>query len=224
MSDRVTDSVLELITSNALRPGDKLPSERELAARFGVSRTVVREALRSLAAKGVLDVRSGSGAVVARVDSGTASEMLRLYVQSARGGDAGERIEYEQIDDVREMLETRIARIAATTATSEELVELKTLHKQMTAAVGDLEAVSRLDVAFHRAIAVCTHNPLYLVMMDSIEHVLLEIRLNTLGVAGRPASALKAHKVILDRLVAHDAAGAEAAMVEHLQDSRSVWR
>src|SRR5689334_8806196 len=87
LSDRVTESVLTMITSNALRPGDRLPSERDLGVRFGVSRTVVREAVRSLAAKGVLDVRSGSGAVVARVGPDTAAQTLRLFVQGARGPD-----------------------------------------------------------------------------------------------------------------------------------------
>jgi GntR family transcriptional regulator, transcriptional repressor for pyruvate dehydrogenase complex len=220
----VTNSVLDLITSNALRPGDRLPSERDLATRFGVSRTVVREALRSLAAKGVLDVHSGSGAVVARVGMGTASEMLRLFVLSARQGPGADRVEYEQIDDVREMLETRVARIAATTARPEDLDELRSLHAEMTAAREDTELASQLDVAFHRAIAVSTHNPLYIVMLDSIEPVLLEIRLKTLGVPGRPARALEAHQQILDFIVAGDPVGAEAAMVAHLEDSRVVWR
>jgi len=224
LSDRVTESVLEMITNNALRPGDRLPSERDLATRFGVSRTVVREALRSLAAKGVLDVKSGSGAVVDRVGPEAASQMLRLFVQSARDGSEGEHFGYEQIDDVREMLETRVARIAASTAREDDLAELRDLHRQMTQAKKDPGEASRLDLAFHRAIAVSTHNPLYLVMLDSIEPVLLEIRLKTLVVPGRPARALKAHKAILDCIAAGDPEGAERAMVAHLEESRSVWR
>jgi GntR family transcriptional regulator, transcriptional repressor for pyruvate dehydrogenase complex len=224
LSDRVTESVLELIRGNQLHPGDRLPSERDLALRFGVSRTVVREALRSLAAKGVLDVRSGSGAVVARVGADTASEVLRMFVHSARDAAEGDRIEYEQIDDVREMLETRIARIAATAARAEDLAKLRDLNQQLSGAKNDVELASRLDVAFHRAIALSTHNPLYPVMMDSIEPVLLEVRLRTLGKAGRPARALKAHKAITERLEQGDSAGAEAAMSAHLEDSRAVWR
>jgi GntR family transcriptional repressor for pyruvate dehydrogenase complex len=224
LSDRVTDSVLELITTSALKPGDRLPSERDLGTRFGVSRTVVREALRSLAAKGVLDVRSGSGAIVARVDVDTASQALRLFVQGSREGAEGDRVEYEQINDVREMLETRVARIAARVARDTDLESLRELHKQMGAARKDWELASKLDVAFHRAIAAATHNPLFVVMLDSIEPALLEIRRKTLGTPGRPARALKAHALILDRIAAKDPEGAEGAMIEHLADSRTVWQ
>jgi len=222
LSDRVTESVLQMITSNALKPGDRLPSERDLGVRFGVSRTVVREAVRSLAAKGVLDVRSGSGAIVARVGSDTASQTLRLFVQGARGG-TDDELHYEQINDVREMLETRVARIAARAAGPADLERLRDLHRQMKAAKGDVEKASALDVAFHREIAVATRNPLFVVIIDSIEPALLEIRRKTLGSPGRPNKALRAHQLILDRIVAGDPEGAEAAMNEHLADSRAVW-
>jgi len=222
LSDRVTESVLQMITSNALKPGDRLPSERDLGVRFGVSRTVVREAVRSLAAKGVLDVRSGSGAIVARVGHDTASATLRLFVQGSRGGPDDE-LHYEQINDVREMLETRVARIAAVQAQPADLDRLRDLHKQMKAARADVEQASALDVAFHREIAVATRNPLFVVIIDSIQPALLEIRRRTLGSPGRPNRALRAHALILDRIVAGDAAGAEAAMSEHLADSRDVW-
>jgi GntR family transcriptional regulator, transcriptional repressor for pyruvate dehydrogenase complex len=225
LSDRVTERLLGMITSAALKPGDRLPSERDLAERLGVSRTVVREAMRSLAAKGVLEVRTGSGAVVGRVDAERASEALRLYVQSYQSGKDGlGGIDYAQIDDVREMLEARVARISATTATPDDLDELTTTHNEFEAAQDDPESASRLDVAFHRLIAVSTHNPLYLVMLDSIEPLLLEIRRKTLGVPGRPGRAVQAHAKILERIVAGDPEGAEAAMVEHLEDSRAVWQ
>ena len=224
LSDRVTDSVLDLITSSALKPGDRLPSERDLGTRFGVSRTVVREALRSLAAKGVLDVRSGSGAIVAQVDVDTASQALRLFVQTSRDGAGDGGLEYEQIDDVREMLETRTARIAAQVARDGDLADIRELHRKMTAAKADPEAASKLDVMFHRAIAVATRNPLFVVMLDSIEPALLEIRRKTLGAPGRPNRVLRAHAQILERIAAKDPEGAERAMGEHLEDSRAFWR
>lgn len=224
LSDRVTDRVLTMISTAALRPGDRLPSERDLATSFGVSRTVVREALRSLAAKGVLDVRTGSGATVARVDAERASEALRLFVQSAHHGESDSAVSYEQINDVREMIETRVTRIAADLATDQDLAGLRRIHAQFESVPDDPEEASRLDVAFHRAIAASTHNPLYLIMLDSIEPVLLDIRRKTLSVSGRPVRAASAHAVILGCLIDHDAAGAEQAMEDHLQDSRAVWR
>jgi GntR family transcriptional repressor for pyruvate dehydrogenase complex len=221
LSDRVTESVLQLITSNALKPGDRLPSERDLGVRFGVSRTVVREAVRSLAAKGVLDVRTGSGATVARVGPDTASQTLRLFVQGSRGDDDGSH--YEQMNDVREMVETRVARIAARAAQPADVDRLRDLHRQLKAAKADVERASVLDVAFHREIAVATGNPLFVVILDSIEPALLEIRRRTLGSPGRPNRALRAHALILERIAAGDPGGAEAAMDEHLADSRAAW-
>jgi GntR family transcriptional repressor for pyruvate dehydrogenase complex len=224
LSDRVTDSVLQMITSNALKPGERLPSERDLGVKFGVSRTVVREALRSLAAKGVLDVRTGSGATVARVGVDTASQTLRLFVQGSRGGSEGDdELHYAQINDVREMLETRVARIAARAAQPADLDRLRNLHELMKQAKNDVEEASNLDVAFHRQIAVATGNPLFVVIIDSIEPALTEIRRKTLGSPGRPTRALRAHEQILERIVAGDAEGAESAMNEHLADSRAVW-
>lgn len=222
LSDRVTTSVLDLIAKSALKPGDRLPSERDLGERFGVSRTVVREALRSLAAKGVLDVRTGSGATVARVNVDRASEALRLYVQSSQGRVDG--VTYEQINDVREMIETRVARMAAASASVEDIARLAAVHDEFCANSQDPEVTPRLDVAFHRAIADSVHNPLVLVMLDSIEPILLEIRRRVARVPGRPGRAIEAHGLILHRIRERDADGAERAMIEHLEESRAVWR
>ena len=222
LSDTVTQSVLDLITGDALRPGDRLPSERDLAQQFGVSRTVVREALRSLAAKGVLDVRSGSGATVARVDVETVSEALRLYVRGTQGAAGG--VTYEQVNDVREMLEPNVARLAAQMASENDLADVAAIHEQFCASLDDREAASLLDVAFHRSIAVSLHNPLITLMLDSLEPILVEIRTRTLGMSGRPERAVEAHGQILERLRMRDPEGAERAMREHLRDSLQVWR
>ena len=221
LSDRVTSSVLSLIAQSALKPGDRLPSERDLGERFGVSRTVVREALRSLAAKGVLDVRSGSGATVALVNVEHASEALRLYVQGSHGKGG---VSYEQINDVREMIETRVARQAATSASDDDIAHLAAIHEEFIDRAENPEITSQLDVAFHRAIAESVHNPLLLVMLDSIEPILLEIRRRVALVPGRPGRAIEAHGLILQRIRDHNPDGAEQAMIDHLQESRSVWQ
>jgi GntR family transcriptional regulator, transcriptional repressor for pyruvate dehydrogenase complex len=222
LSDRVTSSILNLIAQSALKPGDRLPSERDLGDRFGVSRTVVREALRSLAAKGVLDVRSGSGATVASVNVERASEALRLYVQGLQGQVDG--VTYEQINDVREMIETRVARIAAASASEDDIARLAAVHEEFCANADDPDATPQLDVAFHRAIAESVHNPLFLIMLDSIEPILLEIRRRVARVPGRSGRAIEAHGLILRRIREHDPKGAEDAMTEHLEESRAVWR
>lgn len=157
LSDRVTQSVLDLINSAALKPGDRLPSERDLGERFGVSRTVVREALRSLAAKGVLDVRSGSGATVARVNVEHASETLRLYVQGSHGGAGG--VTYEQVNDVREMIETRVAQMAATSASAEDIARLVSIHEEFCARSEDPEPRPNSGGRLGRALRPRRHHP-----------------------------------------------------------------
>jgi GntR family transcriptional repressor for pyruvate dehydrogenase complex len=222
LSDRVTSEVLEMISSRRLRPGDRLPSEQQIGELFGVSRTVVREALRSLAAKGVLDVRNGSGARVARVGTEQASEAVRLFVQTSANAAGG--VSYEQIDDVRELIETHVTHAAAAAASAEDLAELRSVHQSLVSSHGDLDKAAELDVAFHRKIAAITGNPLYLVMLDSIEPTLLEIRRVTLGVQQRFERGVEAHEKILNLIAEHQPEAAEEAMREHLRDSRDVWR
>src|SRR5687768_18134604 len=106
LSDKVADMMLETILSRRLEVGDRLPSERELGEQFGVSRTVVREAVRALVAKGVIEVRSGSGLRVAAVDAAAVTESMSLYM---RGG----TLDFEKVHEVRALLEVHIAGIAA---------------------------------------------------------------------------------------------------------------
>jgi len=215
LSDKVADQLLVSIQSE-LAPGSRLPSERELSEQFGVSRTVVREAVRSLAAKGVLEVRSGSGVHVTSVAASSVSEQMALFL---RGG----AIDYAKINEVRMALEIRTAQIAAERATDEDIAELRE-HSTRMAAVDDLDAASAEDVEFHRAIARATHNELFTVMLDSIGGILLEIRHATLGLPGRIQEGVAFHERILDRIAAHDVAGAGEAMREHLEDADKAWQ
>ena len=98
--------MLDTILSKRLQVGDRLPSERELGEQFGVSRTVVREAVRALVAKGIIEVRSGSGLRVAAVDAAAVSESMSLYL---RGG----AFDFEKVHEVRALLEMHIAGLAA---------------------------------------------------------------------------------------------------------------
>jgi GntR family transcriptional repressor for pyruvate dehydrogenase complex len=219
--ERVTQHLLDMIVAGSLRTGEKLPSERDLAEQLGVSRTVVREAIRSLQARGVLAVRSGSGMEVARISPERASEALRLFIHLGDGA-LLDGLGYEQVHEVREMIEVRVAGLAARHATEADIERLGTVFGELRTAT-DLEHVSAADVAFHRTIAEMTHNVLYLVMLDSIGDVLLDIRRSTLGQEGRHALALEAHGRILECIAAGDEAGARAAMEAHLQESKGAW-
>lgn len=211
--DKVADSILETIIARGLRPGDKLPSEREISEQFGVSRTVVREAVQTLAGKGVIEVRSGSGLRVAAADATNVSDSMQHFLR-------GSALDYSQIHEVRVMLEVEIAGLAAQRATADDLERLTRAMGEMERVIDDYEAASEHDVEFHRGIAAATHNPLHLILLDSIGPSLLEVRRATLAardgaLAGE--NALKLHREIFERIEAHDDQGARAAMKAHLE-------
>jgi GntR family transcriptional repressor for pyruvate dehydrogenase complex len=218
LSDKVAEALLRTITTQGLRPGERLPSERELGEQFGVSRTVIREAVRALAAKGLIEAQTGSGLRVSAVDAATVSQSMNLYL---RGRDS---LDYAKINEVRQMIEVQVAGLAAERATDAQIASLREVCERMGAVLHDVDRASVADVAFHRALAACADNELYLVMLDSIEDVLLEIRRATLGIPGRPEKGLRAHRRILARVAAHDPARAREAMRAHLAESETAWR
>ena len=224
LSDRVAEKLLETILQRELKPGDKLPSERELGEQFQVSRTVIREATRGLVAKGIIDVRSGTGLTVTAVDPASVAASMNLYL---RGGD----VPYQHVHEVRAVLEIEVAAAAAERGTDEKIAALRAIHDRMVAEHkrGDKEAFAVTDVDFHRAIAKMTGNELYVLLLDAMGDSLLGIRRalsanSDSGVAKRNQSvAIRAHKRILDTIEARDPAGARIAMNEHLTAVYQNW-
>ena len=216
LSDKVADLMLDRILSRRLEVGDRLPSERELGEQFGVSRTVVREAVRVLVAKGVIEVRSGSGLRVAAVDAAAVTESMSLFL---RGG----WLDFEKVQEVRVLLEVHVAGLAAERATQADLDRMRVVHERMKGETGGVEAAARDDLELHRAIAHATQNELYLLLMDSIGSTLIDIRRENLGSGAAPMTIAQ-HEKILDRIAAGDVAGARAAMAAHLEGVADWWR
>jgi GntR family transcriptional repressor for pyruvate dehydrogenase complex len=215
LSDKVADLLLGSIMTRGLQPGERLPSERELGAQFGVSRTVVREAVRALAAKGVIDARTGSGLRVAAVDAAAVTESISLYL---RGG----ALEYPKVHEVRKLLEVEISALAAERGDDAQVDRMDQICGEMEAGIADVERASRLDLEFHRAIAKATGNDLYLLLLDSIGEALLEIRRGNLQ-TGAGDETLRAHRAILDRIRSRDPEGARRAMAMHLDHVERHW-
>ena len=216
LSDKVADVMLQTILSRRLQVGDRLPSERELGEQFGVSRTVVREAVRALVAKGVIEVRSGSGLRVAAVDAAAVTESMSLFLR-------GRTLDFEKVHEVRALLEVHIAGLAAERATEGDITRLREVHERMEREAGDVESAARDDLELHRAIARGTQNDLYLLLMDSIGSTLIEIRRENLASGSAPMT-LEQHGRVLDRIAARDSAGARAAMAAHLEGVAVWWR
>ncbi len=217
LSDKVADAMLDTILRLGLRPGAPLPSERELAEQYGVSRTVIREAVRALMSRGVIDARAGRGLTVSQVAADAVSMSMRLYLHGR------DEIPYTKIHEVRAAIEIAIAGYAAERATDEELAELEKLTEQMQTGSASLEEHSQMDVEFHRAVARMTHNELYLIMLDSIGPVLLEIRRATFDLPDDRRRAYQAHRRIFEAIAARDPAAAREAMTQHLEEAKRDW-
>lgn len=217
LSDTVAGSIAEAVISGRLKPGEEMHSERDLAEQFGVSRTVIREAIRSLAAQGLVESRSGRRIQVASAGPAGVNRSMSLFLRSNTA------IDYPKIHEVRSALEIRMAEAAADRASNEDLGGLRTLHEQMAAARDDAERAAQLDVEFHRAIAASTGNELFAVVLDSIGEVLLETRRTAFAAPGMFDYALQAHGEILKSLERRDSRAAREAMRAHLDSAERAW-
>ena len=217
MSDRVADQILEGIIARGVRIGERLPTEKVLAEQFGVSRTVIREAVRSLVGKGMIDARPGRGLSVTAPGASAAQQSMTLFLRGRVEHD------YRKVSEVRRMVEVEIAGLAAQRATDAEIAQLRSNCDRMAAILDENEAASQVDLEFHSALARATHNELHLVMLDAISDSLLEIRRSTFHEPGRAGIALAAHRAILERIDGRDASGARASMRTHLDDVEHAW-
>jgi GntR family transcriptional repressor for pyruvate dehydrogenase complex len=197
------------ILSGELRPGEKLPSERDLSTRWGVSRSVVREALGRLASIGLVRSQHGSG--------------TRVELPSTRQVEVGfQRLlsrpdfRLEHLAEVRLPLETTIAALAATRRTDEHLARLQATQAVLGDARASLEAHVTADLDFHATLADATGNPLFQAVLAPIRRLLVESRRRTLGEFGA-AVAHEHHAQVLAAVAARDAAAAAGAMRLHLQ-------
>lgn len=219
LAERVTEELLEAIASGRLRPGTALATERAMGEQFGVSRTVVREAVRGLQAKGVLEVQAGRGSTVATVSSSRVAEALEHYV---RGAQSQELLSPADIAEIRNTLELKLVELACLRATDEDLDaidhELSLMRESKTP---ELSAVH--DAEFHRLIAVATHNALFVTLIGSINATMRTIRVRSLQVEGRAEHAVEQHRSVLDAIRSRDPIRAWNAMNDHLEDSRHYY-
>lgn len=216
LSERVADRILGVIVQLRLDPGDLLPTERRLAQHFNVSRTIVREALHTLAAKGIVDVKPGSGAHVGLMHSDVVQEAVGLYLHGHGP------VDYGQVHEARRLLEIHVAGLAAKRRTNGQVAALWAALEGFEAAVtaDDVDATVEADVAFHRALAACTQNDVYKILLDSIAGPLTAYRRKTHPNA---RLAVDAHRAILRAVERGDEVEAQSAMSAHLDSVERTW-
>lgn len=184
--------ILSAIDNGIYRPGDRLV-ESELAERFGVSRTPVREALQRLETQSMLK-RDGRSLIVATLDH---NQLAELYT-------------------VRTELEALAARLAATHATPEEVRVLAAMVKEDHAASNDPQALSRANRRFHHQIHLASHNRYLVQQLDLVHRSMALMARTTLAAEGRGTTALEEHQEIVDAIAARDQDRAEKALRHHI--------
>jgi DNA-binding FadR family transcriptional regulator len=152
------------IREKDLMPGDKLPSEALLSKELNVSRTVVREAFRSLAAMRIIELATGKRATVAQIDHGAMSLMIEHGVHT-------DQINIQQIYDVRRTIETRIVTLAAIRRSDAQAAEILELAEKMRGSAADPAALMEHDLAFHTALARASGNPVYSLLIGSFQGI-----------------------------------------------------
>lgn len=209
LPERTADAIYEQIAvQKKYQPGDRLPSENELALEFGVSRTTLREAIRSLTAQGVLEVVHGRGTFV--------SKGAKHY-RDVQFGDLGKlRLKLIDIFEIRKIIETEAAAMACERAEDEEIAAIVEAGRKVAERVDTIEERNNADYEMHELITKASHNALLVHLMPMIYREVQETlnKLGTLELFAR--NVLPDHAMILDALQNRDAEMARHAMAIHM--------
>jgi GntR family transcriptional repressor for pyruvate dehydrogenase complex len=212
--EQIAEQIEKRILSGELQSGDRLPTERELSEQFHASRTAVREAMKTLAQRGLVDMRPGRGTIVIDGTSQAMRHSMGLMIKVGRAGSS------ESLVEVREIIEPEIAALAAVRATDEQITAMREAVKVMDINIHETNAYIIADNDFHRALAAGTQNILILSLVDSIVDLLSEQRKLIFSTNGAPERGQIHHKRILDSVIRHDVEAARVAMRAHLQQVR----
>lgn len=203
------------IRDNDLTPGDRLPSEAALSRELNVSRTVVREAFRSLAAMRIIEIANGRRATVAEIDHGAMSLIVEHGVLT-------QQISVQQVYDVRRTIESRIAALAALRRTEDEARALLATAAAMRAALADPDVLMGHDLAFHEVLARASRNPLFALIVGALQGITRQTWI--IGWRSRQTAEaydrmLRNHEEIARAVADGDPARATAAMAAHFDES-----
>jgi GntR family transcriptional repressor for pyruvate dehydrogenase complex len=217
--EQVASHLEAWILSGELKPGDRLPTERELQVQFGVGRPAVREALITLQRSGLIEIGNGAPA---RVAMPTASVVLGNAVPAVLqmlSTSSGQR----HFQQVRKLFETGLARQATQLGTDAEIANLETALSANHAALGDRERFIATDIEFHLGVARMMHNPIVIALHGALSAWLRQQRAVSLASGGQEETAYRAHVRIHDAIAARDPEAAETAMREHLEQLEEAY-
>ncbi len=213
--EEVAAQIRKMISEGQLKPGDKLPAERELVQRFQVSRNSIRDAIRTLETMGLVRSRQGEGTTVRDMSADSLTVPLSSVLLRQRGM-------VEELLDARAMIEPPIAARAALHATPEQIEQLEDVLERQRAKMKRGESTLEEDTEFHYAVAVAAQNSVVKKMVDLLITLLHDSRERSLDIAGRKERSYAGHRLILRAIKRHDAEAAESAMRRHVRSIQSL--
>ncbi|MFJ8515060.1 FadR/GntR family transcriptional regulator [Lysinibacillus xylanilyticus] len=214
----IVDQIREYFLNGELQPGEKLPTERELASRFNVSRTSVREALRKLEIKGIIEIKQGSGSFIKTQEGHSLGDELSSSIIKTE-----KKLIYEMLE-LRQALEVECAFLASQRATSEDLERIGKALEMMDLVKNDVELGIQADLSFHINIVLASHNSIFLQLFRTLsEHMQDTVRATRrqrLKDPERTQETIDEHKEIYLAIAAGDANQAKQLMEKHIKQIR----
>jgi len=207
--EEIVRQVKQMITEGRLKSGDQLPPERDLAEKFVVSRTSVREALRALESLGLIEIRPGEGTFVREVSIDALVGPLALLLTSHREA-------IVELFEARRLLEPALAALAAARATRDEIQEMERILEEQAKEIAAGKTGLAQDAAFHTAIGAAAHNRAITRIAHAIMDLLTQSREESLNTPGRPTRSHQDHRRILTAITARDERAARQAMLDHV--------
>ncbi len=212
---RVAEYVLKLIEEGRLKPGDRLPPERDLADRVGVSRASLRSGLRSLQAMGVMQARQGSGTYIVAGPPRLGEGPLR-FLAALHG------FTHDEMFEARSVLEVGACRLAAANAQPEQMAAMAGEVAGMFASIDDPQEYLLHDVKFHRTVAAGSQNPVLATLIDTLSQLVWESRRETVALSTDRRESAEMHRRIYQAIRARDVERTQREMAEHLEKARQA--
>lgn len=217
LHERVVEAITDRILNGDLNPGDALPPEPQLCQQFGVSRTVIREAMKMLQARGLIEVIQGKGTLVSSNLYEISSDILRMALQQ-------KQTTLMELWEVRRILEVEVAGLAAERATEEDLREMEQALELMWSKPGEVEGYVDADLAFHDALTRAAYNIVMNLITRSVGELLRHSRRVSFRGPDRVKEAVSAHEAIYQAVAARDPQAAREAMRRHLDETAADLR
>jgi GntR family transcriptional regulator, transcriptional repressor for pyruvate dehydrogenase complex len=214
VSEEIVQEILSMIQDGRLNPGDKLPSERQLAVNLNVSRPSLREAMRALSAMNVVDIIHGDGVYVTTLEP----ERLFQHFEFVFSLDDST---FLQLFEARKIVEVGFAELAAANVQDTEIEQLENLVAQSEESVDDPDMFLQIDAELHEKIAEIAHNPILQRLMAGVSQLSRASRRRTAELPGVREETIGDHRAIVAAIAARDTEAARLAMLRHLERLQS---